>query len=260
MSDDGGQDEKLKKNSRDKAPSFQFYPQDWLSDWRLMQASKNAKGVWIDLMCISFDMPIPGRFSDGNQTISEQELVNFLTGNRRKNVAGLNELIRLNIIKQDSDGTFYVKRIQRDMEIRRIRKEAGSKGGNPVLLKQKVNQNGNQNATPSSSSSISSSTSVNNKDKKRTPIFQKPTAGEVAEYALSIGYHTDGQDFIDHYESNGWLVGKNKMKDWRATVRTWKRRDGEFKGTKNAKTGSATGTRRDLRETPESAYGETIEV
>lgn len=61
---------------------------------------------------------------------------------------------------------------------------------------------------------------------KRTR-FVKPLADEVTRYARSIGYELDGQYFIDTYETKGWMVGKSPMKDWRAAVRTWKRRDAE---------------------------------
>jgi len=55
--------------------------------------------------------------------------------------------------------------------------------------------------------------------------FIKPTPQEVAEYANSIGYVLDGEQFWDHYQSKGWHVGKSPMKDWKAAVRTWKRMD-----------------------------------
>ena len=41
------------------------------------------------------------------------------------------------------------------------------------------------------------------------------------------GYTVDAQRFIDFYEAKGWMIGKNKMKDWRAAVRTWMRRPDE---------------------------------
>jgi hypothetical protein len=64
-----------------------------------------------------------------------------------------------------------------------------------------------------------------NKEKERAPSkFQKPAAGEVSEYAESIGFSLDGQQFVDFYEAKDWMVGKNKMCDWRAAVRTWKGR------------------------------------
>ena len=51
--------------------------------------------------------------------------------------------------------------------------------------------------------------------------FFPPTVDEVREYCLSKGYAVDPDRFVDYYTSNGWIVGKTKMKDWRAAVRTW---------------------------------------
>lgn len=49
-----------------------------------------------------------------------------------------------------------------------------------------------------------------------------PTPDQVAGYGAAIGYPLDGQDFCDSYEAKGWKVGKNRMKDWQATVRNWR--------------------------------------
>lgn len=53
--------------------------------------------------------------------------------------------------------------------------------------------------------------------------FKRPSAEEVSVYARSIDFALVGQDFIDFYDSKGWMIGKNPMKDWKAAVRTWKR-------------------------------------
>ena len=53
--------------------------------------------------------------------------------------------------------------------------------------------------------------------------FQPPTVEMVENYATSKGYHIDAQRFCDFYASKGWMVGKNKMKDWQAAVRNWSR-------------------------------------
>lgn len=50
-----------------------------------------------------------------------------------------------------------------------------------------------------------------------------PVIEWVAEYCKSRKNGIDAQQFMDHYESNGWMVGKNKMKDWQASIRTWER-------------------------------------
>lgn len=54
-----------------------------------------------------------------------------------------------------------------------------------------------------------------------TNRFVKPTLEEVAAYCRERGNTIDPQTFIDHYTSNGWKVGSNPMKDWKAAVRTW---------------------------------------
>jgi len=51
--------------------------------------------------------------------------------------------------------------------------------------------------------------------------FKKPTIDEVKEYCLERGNNINPEIFIDFYESNGWKVGKNSMKDWKASLRTW---------------------------------------
>nr|DAI50961.1 MAG TPA: DnaD like replication protein [Caudoviricetes sp.] len=53
--------------------------------------------------------------------------------------------------------------------------------------------------------------------------FEKPTLSEIKAYCIERGNKVDAQHFYDYYESNGWKVGKNSMKDWKAAVRTWER-------------------------------------
>lgn len=55
--------------------------------------------------------------------------------------------------------------------------------------------------------------------------FIVPTVQDVSTYCKENGYNVDAQRFVDFYQSKGWLVGKSKMKDWRAAVRNWARRD-----------------------------------
>jgi len=57
--------------------------------------------------------------------------------------------------------------------------------------------------------------------------FAPPTPDEVREYCQEKGYNVDAERFVDFYESKGWMVGKNKMSDWQAAVRTWVKRNQE---------------------------------
>lgn len=53
--------------------------------------------------------------------------------------------------------------------------------------------------------------------------FTPPTLTDVKSYCLEKNLNVDANKFIDFYESKGWMVGKNKMKDWKAAVRNWSR-------------------------------------
>jgi hypothetical protein len=55
--------------------------------------------------------------------------------------------------------------------------------------------------------------------------FTPPTIDEVVAYGESIGGRVDAQRFVDFYESKGWMVGKSKMKDWKAAYRNWNRKE-----------------------------------
>ena len=71
----------------------------------------------------------------------------------------------------------------------------------------------------------------------RTRRFTPPTVDEVRAYCKERGNGVDPQRFVDYYSSNGWMVGKTKMKDWKAAVRTWEQRDskwGQNKAHKNS--------------------------
>jgi hypothetical protein len=67
--------------------------------------------------------------------------------------------------------------------------------------------------------------SIDNRAKKFVP----PTLQEVMDYCNERKNNIDPQRFIDFYISKGWMVGKNKMKDWQAAIRTWEQKSNEPK-------------------------------
>lgn len=69
--------------------------------------------------------------------------------------------------------------------------------------------------------------SVGDKSPTARAYFVPPSVEDVAEYCRERRNSVDPQRFVDFYAAKGWMVGKNKMKDWKACVRTWEQRDGE---------------------------------
>lgn len=57
--------------------------------------------------------------------------------------------------------------------------------------------------------------------------FHKPSLEEIRDYCLERGNRVDPEQFLNFYESKGWVVGKSPMKDWRAAVRTWEKREND---------------------------------
>lgn len=55
--------------------------------------------------------------------------------------------------------------------------------------------------------------------------YKYPTVEEVKEYCKERNNSVDAETFVDFYSAKGWLIGKNKMKDWKAAVRTWEKND-----------------------------------
>lgn len=82
-------------------------------------------------------------------------------------------------------------------------------------------------------------TSMNNiigaAPEKKQKKFVKPTVEEIKAYCAERNNQLDAEYFYDHYEANGWKIGKAPMKDWKATIRNWER-NGYSGAQKKAKT------------------------
>ena len=76
------------------------------------------------------------------------------------------------------------------------------------------------------------------KEKKKATrkVFVKPTPSEIQTYVDEHNLQVDVERFFDYYEGNGWKVGKNPMKDWKATARNWSRNSFDKGGGSNQRT------------------------
>ena len=72
---------------------------------------------------------------------------------------------------------------------------------------------------------IKENKNIRNKECKGTTTTIPPSINEVQDFISENALTVDIQAFMDYYNANGWHVGRNKMKDWRACVRSWDRRE-----------------------------------
>ncbi len=89
------------------------------------------------------------------------------------------------------------------------------------------------------------------KPKTESKKFIPPTVEQVVEYCRERRNTVDPERFVDHYTAKGWMIGKNKIKDWRACVRTWERGNGNAKHQSNNGKSYETSAERRARESEE---------
>ena len=94
------------------------------------------------------------------------------------------------------------------------------------ILKGGIQENLN---TPYKKTSKSNTTSINTMKVNTKGGFLKPTRFDIKGYCIERKNNVDCETFYDFYESKDWLIGKNKMKDWKACVRTWEKRNNKNK-------------------------------
>lgn len=67
--------------------------------------------------------------------------------------------------------------------------------------------------------------SIEKESIKKESRFIPPSVDEITDYCDERNNNVDPQRFYDYYSAKGWMIGKNKMKDWKAAVRTWERQE-----------------------------------
>jgi len=112
---------------------------------------------------------------------------------------------------------FTLIKPQLDANIRKY--ENGSKGGRPK--KQKETKEKPKNNLKETETKANVNDNVNNNDNDNVKRFIKPTLEQIKKEYPNL----DALRFYNYYESNGWRVGRNPMKDWKAAARNWLSKD-----------------------------------
>ena len=177
-----------------KDPAFLFYSSDFLTGTLLM--SMEQKGKFITLLCI--------QHQKGH--LSEKDMLH-ICGSYDEDV--------FTKFQKDEQGKFYNIRLEEEVDKRKAYSES-----------RRNNRKKKEDVNNTSLSYVQHMENENeNEDlieKKKVARFQKPTIEQLKEYMSEQGMNDIAENWLNHYEANGWMVGKVKMKDWKASVRTWK--------------------------------------
>ena len=178
-----------------KDPAFLFYSSDFLTGTLLM--SMEQKGKFITLLCI--------QHQKGHMI--EKDMLQ---------ICGTYDEDIFSKFKKDNDGKFYNERLKEEVEKRKAYSESrrnNRKKKEDMIDISKTYDEHMENENENENKDLNKS--------KKVASFQKPTLEQVEEYMKERGMSNYASRFHNFYESKGWMVGKNKMKDWKAAVRNW---------------------------------------
>jgi hypothetical protein len=182
-----------------KDPAFLFYSSDFLTGTSLL--NDEQVGKYIRILC--------HQHQRGH--LSEKDM--------KKICNGYDEDIFCKFQK-DCDGNFFNQRLEDEINKRknysesrrqnRLKKEKDMNNISKSYDKHMENENENEIINV-----------INNKNNVSKNL--KPTLNEVRQYCAERNRGVDAEKFFNYYESNGWKVGKNAMKNWKAAVHTWEK-------------------------------------
>ena len=226
---------------------FKFDAAAWLSDPHLRMCGPASHGLLINLIAIAHGADPYGYLINGGLIIDADNIAKVLGWNKqtvKKAWAELEQNGRIMGAQQGQDGgttvaprqhngsttvaqppLWYIPRMVKDHEQAIIDRLNGVKGGNPALLGDNPPLKAEKSRVDKSrvDKIIPPTPKGETPPKQKRKPFIKPTLKELTEYIETENAGINAAQFINHYESNGWKVGRNKMKDWKAAVGTWKR-------------------------------------
>ena len=204
-------------------------------DIRIIEEMPNGKEYllfYLKLLVESIDHEGELRFSD-TVPYNEQMLSVITHTNIDVVRSAMKLFIELKMIDVQDDATIFMAEVNK-----MIGSAANNDGANRV---RRFREKKKQEALPSVTGALQNVTDSVTKDNESKSIelerekekedikpqkrFVKPTIDEVRAYCLERGKGVDAEKWYNHYSANGWKVGRSKMVDWKAAIRTWERSD-----------------------------------
>lgn len=143
----------------------------------------------------------------------------------------INSLVAAGVVEkyQSKDGTKFSRTIYKlthEVNILPFPKKQETENIEKPFPKKSISTKSETEEKDTNNNSINNNNINNTSNKEsKSKRFTPPTLEEVQEYCKDNEYSVDAEAFIDFYTSKGWMVGKNKMKEWKAAIRTWEKRN-----------------------------------
>lgn len=190
--------------------------------------------VWFKLLCLAGKQNNSGVFLLGRMPYTEQMLATIFRMKEATVTMALRTFEQFGMVEL-VDGVITIPNWGKHQNLDQLesKKEYMRSYMKEYREKQRLLTGGKPSCKTNSKTNVSSADKEIDKDKEKEidkesdkqkrKRFVPPSLEEVKAYCSERNNNVDAERFIDYYTSNGWLVGKNKMKDWKAAVRTWER-------------------------------------
>jgi coenzyme F420-reducing hydrogenase delta subunit len=205
-----------------KDPAFLFYPEAYMMG--TLGMTYDQKGRYVDLLCIQHQK---GHI---DADMFSQVLNGCLDG-----VVGKKFAI-------DDNGCYYNQRLEAEIIKRkeytagRLKNFAGSSHMDVDMDTHMEGTMGDHMEAHTKDINKDIDTELKKETKATRKRFTPPSLADVSAYCKERGNKVDAETFIDFYTAKDWKIGNNKMKDWKACVRTWEKRD-NYGGKPNTRKG-----------------------
>lgn len=207
-----------------------FVWSDWRGDSELIRCSHAAKGIWMDALAVAFECEVPGVFQTAGKPWPLDDIAKSIPGGDFASVLlGLNELIERGILKQNSSGAYYSKRMFEEGQLRKKRASAGRKGGkaskqNASKTQANSEAKGEQTLSNSNSNSFSSEGGMQGGDLDPSPDLHRAAEVIAAYPPLRIGprhaanraaaealAYLCAERGMEQDAATDWLAGRTRM-------------------------------------------------
>jgi len=203
----------------------------------LRLCSLAARGLWVEMLAIMGISEKVGYLQIGGRPITTEQMAVMAGVTVDQAQERIKELELNGVFSRDENGVIFNRRMAREFIEFQEASECGKRGGNPVL-KRKNQESIVQNpetriqkleATEGLRDTLKGGVKGGVKGKAIEDIktFIPPTLQELQSYICEQKYTFSAEAFLAHYETNGWMRGKSKIKDWKACCRTWHLKDKE---------------------------------
>lgn len=245
-----------------KDPAFLFYSSDFISG--VQDLTMEERGQYITLLCL--------QHQKGHLT---EKMIRLCCGNAAADVMAK--------FRQDENGLFFNQRLETEREKRKAHGEKQRARAIDGWKKRKSNNCDIDAAAFTTAYATAmpledvnenrNEVIVEDANEKKTmrKKFVKPDENEVYNYMGELNVTgsnflteekliTFARTFMDHYDSNGWIVGKASMKDWQSTVRSWMRREWEKVKNQKQNTNGKSNSTSDSIAKAEQLYAEAVAI